>query len=147
MGREGGQPTQQEWRAIVRKMSYGENLEIIDKWFWEHRMCHRGVEGPVSSLRRNSIWMKLRILKAKVPKAEDEVTEDEVAEDEVGVIYVMWKRAQTKLGNTIGMTVFKKGAKEIGLSQKWNVLGVASMATTQENADWQTATTMARLVI
>jgi len=48
--REGGQPTRHEWKANVGKPSYGENLEIIDRWFREHHMCHQGVEGYVSSL-------------------------------------------------------------------------------------------------
>jgi len=98
------------------------------------------------------IWMKLGILRAEVLEAKDEVAEDEVAEDkvvedEVDVTEMMLKRAQIKPGSKIGMVVVKKGAKEIGRSQKWNALGVASMAITQENADWHIATTVAKSVI
>jgi len=99
------------------------------------------------ALRRNLIWMKLRILRAEVLETKDDVAEDEVFKVEVDMTEMMLKRAQIRPGNRIGMVVVKKGAKEIGLSQKWNVSGVASMATMQENADRQAATTMARLVI
>jgi len=93
--------------------------------------------------------MKLRILRVEFLEAEDEVVEDmaedEVAEVEVDMTEMMLKRAQIRPGSKIGMV--KKGAKEIGPSQKWNVSGVASMATTQENVDRQVATTVARSVI
>jgi len=91
--------------------------------------------------------MKLRILRAEVLEAEDEVAEDEVAEVKVDMKEVMLKRAWIKPSSRIGMVVVKKEAKEIGLSQKWNVLGVASTAITQENVDQHVAITVARSVI
>jgi len=86
--------------------------------------------------------MKLGILRAEVLEAEDEVVEVEV-----NVTKMMLKKAQIKPGSRIGMVVVKKGAKQICQSQKWNVSGVASTTTTQENTDRQVATTVARLVI
>ena len=86
--------------------------------------------------------MRLGILRAEVLEAEDEV-----AKVKVDVTEMMLKRAQIRLGSRIGMVVVKKGAKEIGLSQKWNALGVASTAITQENANQHVATTVARSVI
>jgi len=59
----------------------------------------------------------------------------------------MLKKAQIRPGSRIGMVVVKKGAKAIGPSQKWNASSVASTTITQENADRQVATTMARSVI
>jgi len=91
--------------------------------------------------------MKLGILRAEVLEAEDEVAEVEVDKVEVDVTEMMLKRAQFKSGSRIGMVVVKKGVKEIGQSQKWNALGVASTAITQENADRHVATTVARPVI
>jgi len=82
-----------------------------------------------------------------VLEAEDEVAEVEVDKVEVDVTEMMLKRAQIKPGSKFGMVVVKKGAKEIGQSQKWNALGVESMAITQENADRHVATTVARSII
>jgi len=91
--------------------------------------------------------MKLEILRAEVLEVENGVAEDEVVEVEVDVTKMMLKRAHIKLGSRIGMAVLKKGAKEIGPSQKWNVSGEASTSTMQENTYQQAATTVERSII
>ena len=73
--------------------------------------------------------------------------EDEVAKDEVDVTKVMLKITRIKPSCIIDVATVKKGAEEVGPSQKWNASCVASTTTMQENADRQAVTTIARLVI
>jgi len=96
----------------------------------------------IKHYKRNLIWMKLGI-----PRAEVLEEEDEVAKDEVDVTKMMLKTTLIKPGNKICMIVVKNRVKEIGPSQKWNASGVASTTTTQENADRQSATIVARPII
>jgi len=67
--------------------------------------------------------MKLGTLRAEILEIKDEVVKDEVAEDKVAkdeVDEMMLKTTWIRPGYRIGVPVVKKGAEEIGQSQKWN---------------------------
>jgi len=73
--------------------------------------------------------------------------EDAVVEDKVDMTEMMLKTTRIRPHCRTGVTMVNKGVEEISPSQRWNASGVASTTTTQENADQQATTTMARLVI
>ncbi|WVZ20371.1 hypothetical protein V8G54_007693 [Vigna mungo] len=85
----------------------------------------------IKHYRYNLTRINLGLLRAEILAVEEEEAEDK---DEVDMVEVM-KRERV---SSIGMTEDKEKNEEI--SQKWNVLSVASMATMDMNVDYGSAT-------